>query len=133
LSAEAFSELIDLEAPLDGDFQPVIRLIIGGIAVRLDFALEEIDDLQLAVERLLAETDQQASVCFKFELSGERTIRARIGPLSEACVASALGDAAGVPGQLTLRRILRTVVDSFDVEPAPDGGVLVRLEKQRAA
>ena len=36
---------IDLSAPLTGDFQPVVRLIIGGIAERVDFAFEEIDDL----------------------------------------------------------------------------------------
>ena len=42
-------ERIDLEAPLSGDFQAVVRLIIGGIAERVDFAFEEIDDLQLAV------------------------------------------------------------------------------------
>ena len=35
--------------------RPVVRLIVGGIAERVDFAFEEIDDLQLAVERLLAE------------------------------------------------------------------------------
>ena len=35
---------IDLHAPLTGDFQPVVRLIIGGIAERVDFAFEEIDD-----------------------------------------------------------------------------------------
>lgn len=131
MSDQYLSELIDLEAPLDGDFQPVIRLIIGGIAVRLDFALEEIDDLQLAVERLLAEIGGQASVRFNFELSGERMIRTRIGPLSEGQLTSALGD--GAPGQLTLRRILRTVVDSFDVEPASEGCVVVQLEKERAA
>ena len=50
------AERIDLEAPISGDFQAVVRLIIGGIAERVDFAFEEIDDLQLAVERLLAET-----------------------------------------------------------------------------
>ena len=42
-------ERIDLEAPLAGAFQPVIRLIIGGVAERVDFGFEEIDDLQLAV------------------------------------------------------------------------------------
>jgi anti-sigma regulatory factor (Ser/Thr protein kinase) len=133
VSVQELSELIDLEAPLDGDFQPVIRLIIGGIAVRLDFALEEIDDLQLAVERLLAETGRQATVRFNFELEGERTIRARIGPLSEGPVSAALGDGEAPAGQLTLKRILRTVVDSFGVEKVPGGRVVVRLEKQRAA
>jgi hypothetical protein len=123
------SERIDLDAPLAGDFQAVVRLIIGGIAERVDFAFEEIDDLQLAVERLLAEAGQVGSVHMSFEVA-ESTIRARVGPLSEWAVAEALHErGAAVPGQLTLKRILQTVVDSFAVEQAADGSVVVRLEK----
>jgi hypothetical protein len=123
------SERIDLDAPLAGDFQAVVRLIIGGIAERVDFAFEEIDDLQLAVERLLAEAGQVGSVHMSFEVA-ESTIRARVGPLSEWAVAEALHERhVALPGQLTLKRILQTVVDSFAVEQAADGSVVVRLEK----
>ena len=123
------AERIDLDSPLAGDFQAVVRLIIRGIAERVDFAFEEIDDLQLAVERLLAEAGQEGSVHLSFEVA-EDTIRARVGPLREGAIADALRDAAvNPPGTLTLKRILQTVVDSFGVEPADDGRVVVRLEK----
>ena len=122
------AERIDLEAPLAGAFQAVIRLIIGGIAERVDFAFEEIDDLQLAVERLLAEQGQSGKVSLSFEV-GEDRIRTRVGPLSESALADALHDANLRPGELTLRRILQTVVDSFGVEEAEDGCIVVRLEK----
>jgi anti-sigma regulatory factor (Ser/Thr protein kinase) len=121
-------ERIDLEAPLSGDFQAVIRLIIGGIAERVDFAFEEIDDLQLAVERLLAEAGTIGSVRLTFEV-GVDGIRTRVGPLSEHKVAEALRDGDAMPGELTLRRILQTVVDSFGVDEADDGRIVVRLEK----
>ena len=121
-------ERIDLDAPLSGDFNAVVRLIIGGIAERVDFAFEEIDDLQLAVERLLAEAGQIGSVHLSFEV-GESGIRTRVGPLSENAIAEALRDGDFQPGHLTLRRILQTVVDSFGVEPSADGRVVVRLEK----
>jgi hypothetical protein len=121
-------ERIELEAPLSGDYQAVVRLIIGGIAERVDFAFEEIDDLQLAVERLLAEAGQLGSVCLSFEV-GPASIRTRVGPLSESAVAEALRDGEARPGQLTLRRILQTVVDSFGVEDAGGGAIVVRLEK----
>ena len=75
-------ERIELVAPLSGDFQAVVRLIIGGIAERVDFAFEEIDDLQLAVERLLAEAGTAGTVCLTFEV-GEDRIRTRIGPLTD--------------------------------------------------
>jgi hypothetical protein len=125
-------ELIDLDAPLEPDFQPVIRLIIGGIAERVDFAFEEIDDLQLAVERLLAEAGKRDTVHLRFEVR-EEAIRTRVGPLDERAIADALRDGDSRPGQLTLERILTTVVDSFGVEDAADdGGVVVRLEKRKA-
>jgi hypothetical protein len=121
-------ERIDLEAPLSGDFHGVVRLIIGGIAERVDFAFEEIDDLQLAVERLLAEAGTIGSVRLSFDV-GANGIRARVGPLSEHKVAEALRDGDAAPGELTLRRILQTVVDSFGVDEADDGRIVVRLEK----
>ncbi|HEV3377570.1 MAG TPA: hypothetical protein VG126_09860 [Thermoleophilaceae bacterium] len=121
-------ERIDLVAPLSGDFQAVVRLIIGGIAERVDFAFEEIDDLQLAVERLLAEAGTVGSVRLSFEV-GPDGIRTRVGPLSEHKVAEALRDGNAQPGELTLRRILQTVVDSFGVDEADDGRIVVRLEK----
>ena len=121
-------ERIDLEAPLSGDFQAVVRLIIGGIAERVDFAFEEIDDLQLAVERLLAEAGTIGSVRLSFDV-GADGIRTRVGPLSEHKVAEALRDGDAMPGELTLRRILQTVVDSFGVDEADDGRIVVRLEK----
>jgi len=123
-------EFIELEAPLSGDFQAVVRLIIGGIAERVDFAFEEIDDLQLAVERLLAEAGQVGSVSLSFEIV-EDGIRARVGPLSTSAIAEALADGDGRPGVLTLRRILQTVVDSFGVETVDDGRVVVRLVKRK--
>ncbi len=125
-----YAERIDLEAPLSGDFQAVVRLIVGGIAERVDFAFEEIDDLQLAVERLLAEAGTAGTVCLTFEV-GEDRIRTRIGPLSQAKVAEALQDGEMVPGQLTLRRILETVVDSFGVDQGDGSGIVVRLEKTK--
>jgi hypothetical protein len=124
-------ERIELEAPLGGDFQPVVRLIIGGIAERVDFAFEEIDDLQLAVERLLAEAGSQQSVRLSFEVADE-SVRTRVGPLSERKIADALRDGDPAPGELTLKRILQTVVDSFGVEDVSEGGIVVRLEKLKA-
>ena len=124
------AERIELEAPLSGDFQAVVRLIIGGIAERVDFVFEEIDDLQLAVERLLAEAGQVGSVRMSFEIVPEG-IRTRVGPLSERAIRDALADGEVRPGELTLRRILETVVDSFGVEQVDNGRVLVRLVKRK--
>jgi serine/threonine-protein kinase RsbW len=125
-------ERIDLEAPLAEDFQSVVRLIIGGIAERVDFAFEEIDDLQLAVERLLAEVDSTGTVHLAFEVADE-AIRTRVGPLDERALTEALADGDGESPltKLTLGRVLQTVVDSFGVEDAGEDGIVVRLDKRK--
>jgi hypothetical protein len=120
-------ERIELEAPVSEAFQPVVRLIVGGVAERIDLGFAEMDDLQLAVERLLAATSADPSVKVSFEVA-EKSIRTRIGPLREAAIAEAL-QRESPSGELTLRRILQTVVDSFGVETAADGRIVVRLEK----
>jgi hypothetical protein len=122
---------IELEAPVGRAFQPVVRLIVGAIAERMDFGFEEIDDLQLAVERLLAESVSQETVRLSFE-AGDASVRTRVGPLRERALAEAL-QAPVDPGHLGLRRVLETLVDSFGVEHVdPDGlEMVVRLEKLR--
>ena len=120
-------ERIDLEAPVAEDFQPVVRLVVGGVAERIDLGFADVDDLQLAVERLLAATSADSSVRLSFEV-GDDHVRTRVGPLREAAIAEAL-QRESPPGVLTLRRVLQTVVDSFGVETADDGRIVVRLEK----
>ena len=117
---------------LAGDFLAVIRLIIGGIAERVDFGFEEIDDLQLAVERLLAEAGPRGERCTSPSRSATDGIRARVGPLRERAIADALRDGDAAPGELTLPRILQTVVDSFGVEDVEQDDIVVRLEKLKA-
>ena len=122
------ADRIHLVTPAGRAWEPVIRLVLGGIAERLQLGFDELDDLQLAVERLLAEAgSQEGPVSLSFEI-GERGVRTRVGGLRERAVADAL-QGPQPSGELTLRRILETVVDSFGIEEAADGKLLVRLEK----
>jgi hypothetical protein len=121
-------DTIELTTPVDRAWDPVVRLVLGGIADRIDLPFEQLDDLQLAVERLRAEAGPQESLKLSIELTGG-SIRVRLGPLRERAIADALQGPEPAPGELTLRRILDTVVDSFGVEEAADGNLVVRLEK----
>ena len=126
-TAEA-ADRVEIITPLEDAFGPVVRLMVGGIAERADFGFEEMDDLQLGIERLLAEAGPQGRVRLSFELGGGG-IRTRIGPLRAQALAEGLQREDG-PGSLTLRRVLNTVVDSFGVEESTDGEITVRLEKR---
>ncbi|HVD55243.1 MAG TPA: hypothetical protein VNC17_00255, partial [Thermoleophilaceae bacterium] len=72
------------------------------------------------------------TVQLRFEV-GERTVRTRVGPLSEQKVSEALENGERPPGELTLRRVLQTVVDSFAVDQSADGDVTVLLEKLKSS
>ena len=122
------SERIELVTPVGRAWDPVIRLVLGGIGDRLDLGFDELDDLQLAVERLLAEARFEDRVTLSFEIL-ERSVRVRIGPILTGAVAEALQGPRAKPGELTLGRILQTVVDSYGVEKVEDGHMVVRLEK----
>jgi len=123
------SDRIELTTPVGRAWDPVIRLVLGGIGDRLDLGFDELDDLQLAVERLLAEARLEDRVTLSFEIL-ERSVRVRIGPILTGAVAEALQGPPAKPGELTLGRILQTVVDSYGVEKVEDGHMVVRLEKE---
>ena len=122
------SDRIELTTPVGRAWEAVIRMVLGGIADRLDLGFDQLDDLQLAVERLLAEGDPQSPVTLSFEIH-DGGVRTRIGPLRDAALAEALQGPEPPPGVLTLPRILSTVVDSYGVEEVADGHLVVRLEK----
>ena len=123
------ADRIELTTPVGRAWEPVMRMVLGGIADRLDLGFDELDDLQLAVERLLAEGDPQDPVTL--ELRAARP--AACAPASARCATPrwprALQGPPPGPGELTLPRILQTVVDSYGVEEVADGHLVVRLEK----
>ncbi|HYH58522.1 MAG TPA: hypothetical protein VD790_04835 [Thermoleophilaceae bacterium] len=121
-------EVIELTLPAGREWHAVARLVLGGVADRLNLSFEDLDDLQLAVERLLVEAASQDTVHVRIDVV-DQGLRVGVGPLVERTVADALQGPDAAPGELTLRRILQTVVDSFGVEEAAEGGIVVRLQK----
>ena len=121
-------EAIELTLPAGREWHAVARLVLGGVADRMNLSYEDLDDLQLAVERLLVEAASQDTVMLRIDVV-DHGVRVGVGPLAERTLADALQGPDAEPGELTLRRILQTVVDSFGVEEAEDGGIVVRLQK----
>jgi hypothetical protein len=121
-------ETIELTLPAGREWHPVARLVLGGVGDRQNLPFEDLDDLQLAVERLLVEAASQDTVQLRIDVV-EHGVRVGVGPLVERTIADALQGPDSEPGELTLRRILQTVVDSFGVEEHADGGIVVRLQK----
>lgn len=120
-------DLIELTIPRAGDYRSVVRLVMGGLADRMGLELEQLDDLVLAVERVLAEAGEDGEVDLAFEVE-DGHMATLIGPLPARPIIAALEEVTEA-GQLTLRRILDTVVDSFAVEHVDEDRLRLRLEK----
>jgi hypothetical protein len=99
---------IVLAVPADRRTRDVVRLILGGLGARIGLSYERLDDLQLAVSRLVVEVDEQ-----EIRLDAEAAcggVSIAVGPL-----------VPGTGADAALLRILASLVDR--VEPVTRGGV----------
>jgi hypothetical protein len=113
---------ITLTIPPEREARRVAHLVLGGLAVRLDLTIENLEDLELAVDAVLGRLDPATA--------GEITVRLRlmdgslelvIGPLPARVLDEIEREA---DGELGLRRVLDGTVDDVHVD-----GVDVRLTK----
>jgi hypothetical protein len=113
------SEVV-LELPASKSCRAVGRLVAGGVACRLGFQVEQMEDLQLAIEAVLSR--QAAQGVLTLELSGsESGLAARVGPFAPA------------DDEARLRHLLRTLVGDADVQDSGDGEwILLNATRQRA-
>lgn len=118
---------ITLVVPAQEDFRPIVHLVVGGLAVRLDLTMDALDDLQVALDTLLGRRDDDGDVTVRIAFD-DATMRATVGPLPSEI----LDDVERDGGELSLRRVLETVCDTFEVEER-DGLAWVELTKQTAA
>jgi len=118
---------ITLVVPAEEDFRPIVHLVVGGLAVRLDLTIDALEDLQVALDALLVHREDEGDVNIRVRLD-EGVIRATVGPLP----LSLLDDLEREDQELGLRRVLETVCESFEVEER-GGEAWVELSKQTAA
>ena len=101
---------ITLILPRERGFSAIANLVLGGVATRLSASLENLDDLQIALESLLEQEDGDEEITVRVRVVGD-SLETRIGPFGDA-VGNELASTS--PG-LGLRRILDTVADSVSV------------------
>jgi hypothetical protein len=118
---------IRLKIPHEKPYHGIARLVVGGVAARLDLSYEHLDDLQLALGTVLENEGYSQSAEVTVELRvREGGVEMAIGPLHATEVRTDLeknGEA------VSLRRLLSTVVERVELEQRADGGWL-HLEKR---
>jgi hypothetical protein len=103
----------------------VARLLVGGLAARLDLPYEQMDDLQLAAESVLAaDAVGNGEVVLELELD-ENAIGIRIAPFD----ARSFEASNGAENDLNLDRLLAALVDDVRVTHR-DGLDWLELEKR---
>jgi len=121
------SDEITLVVPAQEDFRPIVHLVIGGLAVRLDLTMDALEDLQVELDALLARRDDEGDVVVRVVFD-DQVMRATVGPLPSAI----LEDIERDGNELGLRRVLETVCETFELEER-NGEAWVELTKQTAA
>ena len=127
------ADVIRLEVTATPAAMPVVRMVLGGVAARVDLSLDEIDDLYVAVEQLLsAATDSGEDP--RHELTIEVVddgVSVSAGPFrSSGLRARLVGGDAGAG--FDLHTVMRGVVESVEVCAAPDDCYCVVFAKRHA-
>jgi hypothetical protein len=114
---------IRLVIPAEEDFRPIAHLVTGGLAMRLDVTYDDLDDLQVGIEALLALRDDAGELVLSLS-ADEGVLRASLGPFAPEKL-----HAGESNGGLDLRRVLETVCDTHEVDER-EGGAWVELSKR---
>jgi hypothetical protein len=117
---------IRLVIPAEEDFRPIAHLVTGGLAMRLDVTYDDLDDLQVGLEALLALRDDADELVLSLS-ADEVMLRASLGPFAPEKLHEVEED-----GGLDLHRVLATVCDTHEIEER-EGGAWVELSKQIAS
>ena len=115
---------IRLTIPGSPDFHRVAHLVVGGLAARLELTVDDLEDLELALDALLSRTDGSHDVTVSMTVR-EGELVTCVGPLPSDALDEIEHD---TDDRLGVRRVLEASVDDVRVD-----GSTVRLTKRVAA
>jgi hypothetical protein len=118
------TDQITLTIPREPGFEGVAHLVLSGLAVRLNLTIENLEDLQIALDTLLDTTDEGEEDLTVAMLVHDNELEAVVGPVSARVLDEIERDGDGEPG-IGLRRVLDSTVDDVHVD-----GNRVRLTKK---
>src|SRR5215210_1395528 len=118
-------DTVTISIPRERPFSAVAGLVVGGMAARHDVTLEDLDDVQLALDALLEhEEDEEGQLTVSLRIASD-SIEAAVGPVGASTAAELEQDVGAGVG---LRRVLETVVDEITLGRR-EGAAWVELRK----
>jgi len=124
LPGDGTRDVIALCLPSDVRYLGVVRLVLGGLATRIDCPVDQLDELQLATETVIslgAPHGDAATVTVEIEL-GDGAVAVSVGPVGRTALNSVLRP------ELDLAHVLAPLVDAVAPFERDDDHWL-RLEK----
>ena len=126
------TERINLEVPATARALSTVRMVLGGAGARLDFSLDDIEDLKLAAQELLCAAfpvEQLERVKLEIEIGGGQ-VRLAAGPFRSPDLRQAV-ESKDHKDCLSLCMLLRSTADEVGID-ACDTGYRVVIVKRRA-
>ena len=104
---------ITLTIPRQPDFRRVAHLVLGGLAIRMDFTVESLEDIQIALDSILGRSEREdGDITVRMALR-DGALEARVGPLAAGVLDEIEREQ---DGELSLRRVLESTVDDIHVD-----------------
>jgi hypothetical protein len=104
---------ITLTIPREPGFEGVAHLVLSGLAVRLNLTIENLEDLQLALDALLDTSDDGEDLTVAMRID-QGELRTMVGPLPSRLLDAIESDVTD--GEVGLRRVLESTVDDVFVD-----------------
>jgi hypothetical protein len=104
------ADSVTITVPVDG-YEKIVRLVSAGLASRLGFGFESVDDLQLAIELVLRSVPSRGGSATVRMTSDGRELSIAIAPVGSLTLEQSLQplDGAGVGLGASLQRLVDTV------------------------
>lgn len=126
------ADTIVLRAPKRRASIPVLRVVIGGVAARHGVSVDQLDDLQLAVEMLVVEERSYSGDLVLEIRVDERGLRLSLEGLCNPEVRSLLQSQSShrpSPHIIDVRMLLEALVDSYALQEGGSEFYAVQFEK----
>jgi hypothetical protein len=124
------TDRIILTMPRERPFFPLARLVLSGLATRLDVTVDHLEDLELALDGLLERRDGADQITVSLGIEPDE-LHARVGPFRGDELRAELE--AGPGEGVSLRRLLDAVVDGYELDDGDDGAWVELRKRVRRA
>jgi hypothetical protein len=104
---------ITLTIPRQPEYRRVASFVLGGLAARLNLTIESLEDIQLALDALLARVERPSGDVTVRMIVRDDVLVTRVGPLETSLLDELERDAGD---SLGVRRVLDSTVDDVLVD-----------------